>query len=326
MQREGRALASDDKEMLHAGGTYIVDEAVPRLSLALFESELSTGRDGLYITSEPVEQARRRLGAPEKTEVVWVTDVSAPGAIKPAMIDQINARRERFLEKRPKTIILLDIFSSLTSANEFSNVFKFFNYIRDDTHHRNSMTVISLDSRALEQAQYRRIRRLARDVFSDENPPEPYLPDFALEEGKTYILKSGERRGYKTASAAARAGRRVLCIVRGFPDSVKKGYDLPDEVELCWLTRTGHPGALRPDHVPELAQRVQKFLSPGNGLVLLDGLDILVAENGFTEFYRILSHIKDLTRLTKGILLVTVPTGSLSFDDMRKLSQDADVV
>ena len=319
-------MASEKEELLHVGGTYIVDEAGPRLSMAIFESELRSGRIGLYITSEPTEQARKRLAAPEKAEVVWVTDVSAPGSIKPAMIDQINARRERFLEKHPRSVILLDIFTSLTSANEFSNVFKFFNYIRDDTHHRNSMTIISLDSRSLEEAQYRRIRRLARDTFSEENPPEMALPNFPLEESKTYLLKAGERRGYRLITEAALAGKRVLCIARGFPDMVRKSYGLPEQIELCWLTRTGHPGALRPDHVPELAQRVQRFLSPGNGLVLLDGLDILVAENGFTEFYRILSHIKDLTRLTKGILLVVVPPGSLSPDEFRKLSQDAEVV
>ena len=160
------------------------------------------------------------------------------------------------------------------------------------------------------------------------SPPELCLPIKAAI-GQVKEMAAAGLKVLLPRFVSRRVGRRFYfgCPKYiGFPDMVRKSYGLPEQIELCWLTRTGHPGALRPDHVPELAQRVQRFLSPGNGLVLLDGLDILVAENGFTEFYRILSHIKDLTRLTKGILLVVVPPGSLSPDEFRKLSQDAEVV
>lgn len=79
-----------------------------------------------------------------------MTDVSAPRALKPAMIDQINVRRERFLEKHQRAILLLDILTPLINANDFSNFYKFFSYVRDDTQHRDSIPIISLDSRWLE--------------------------------------------------------------------------------------------------------------------------------------------------------------------------------
>jgi hypothetical protein len=312
--------------ILEAGNTYIVDEALPRLSVALFDLAVGSGRDGLYFTSEPVDHARRHLAHPERVDVVWVTDITAAGAIKPAMVEQLNARRERFLDKHQRSVMLLDIFPSLTSANDFGNVFKFLSIMRDDTHQRDSVIIISLDSQSLEPSEFRKVRRLAREIFSDENPPDLMLPEAPLVEGSTYLLKAGEKRGYRMALEAFASGKRVLCITRGFPDNVRRTWSLPEAIELCWLTRTGHPGALRADHMPELAQRVQRFLSPGNGLILLDGLDILIAENGFTEFYTSLSHIKDLTRLTRGVLLVVLPPTTLNPDEMRKLAQEAEIL
>ena len=200
------------REVIQAGGTYIVDESQSRLSVALFDSGVGAGRDGLYFTSEPNEHARMHLAHPDRTELVWVTDITAPGAIKPAMIEQLNARRERFLEKHKSSIMLLDIFPTLTSANDFGHVFKFLSIMRDDTHQRDSIIIISLDSRSLEPAQFRKIRRLAREVFSEENPPDIRMPGVPLMEGTTYILKAGEKRGYRMALGAAAAGKRVLCI------------------------------------------------------------------------------------------------------------------
>jgi hypothetical protein len=312
--------------IVEAGSTYIVDEALPRLSVALFDLSVESGRDGLYFTSEPVDHARRRLTHPERVDVVWVTDITAAGVIKPAMVEQLNARRERFLEKHKRSVLLFDIFPALTSANDFGNVFKFLSITRDDTHQRDSVIIISLDSHSLEPSQFRKVQRLAHEIFSEENPPDLMLPDAALAEGSSYLLKAGEKRGYRLALEAFACGKRVLCITRGFPDNVRRTWSRPEAIELCWLTRTGHPGALRADHMPELAQRVQRFMSPGNGLILLDGLDILIAENGFTEFYRSLSHIKDLTRLTKGILLVVLPPATLGADEMRKLGQEAEII
>ena len=304
----------------------MIDEAAPGMSVAVFEGLVRHGRAGLYLTGEPTELASRRLTLPDKVDFAWVTDVSAPEALKPAMIDQINARRERFLEKNPRTIMLMDILTTLLSANDFSNVFKFYSYVRDDTHHRDSITVMSLDSRSIDEAEFRKLGRLAREVFSDENPPDIFLPGLDMEEGHTYILRSGGKRGYRIAAEAAKQDRPLICVVRTFPDSIREQSFMPPWTEFHWLSKAPHPGVLRPDRPTELFKRLSDFLCMGRAVVLVDGIDILIAETGFNQLYKMVTHLKDLARLNKGNLLVLVPPSSLTPNELRKLSHEAHIV
>lgn len=150
---------------LEPGGMYLVDEERPGLSFSILKELLAEGRRGLVISSEPPEMVRRAHSLPEGVELVWVTDVSSPGALKPAMVDQINAVRERFLAAGGRSAVLLDVFNQLVSSNDFNTVFKFLNYIRDDTLHRDSMLLVSLDSMAVDERHLRRVRRLAAGVL-----------------------------------------------------------------------------------------------------------------------------------------------------------------
>jgi hypothetical protein len=296
------------------------------MSVAVFEGCLQTGRAGLYVTGEPPEIARHRLAVPDKVDFAWVTDVSAPNALKPAMIDQINARRERFLEKHPKTVMLLDIFTSLTSANDFSNVYKFYSYLRDDTHHRDSISIISLDHRSMDDADYRKMIRLGRAVFSEENPPDTFMPGMAIVEGTTYVLKSRGKRAYRIAAEAARHDRQLMCVVRTFPDSLREQAFMPAWTEFRWLSRASHPDGMRPDQPKELFNRLSTFMSKDRAVLLLDGIDLIIAEMGFNELFLMVSHLKDLARMHKGNLLIPVPPSSLTPNEFRKLSSEAEII
>ncbi len=319
-------MNTDDNGPLQGGGTYLVDETFPSMSVAVFEGHARAGRAGLYITGEPPGLARLRLSMPDGVEYAWVTDVSTPGALKPAMIDQINARRERFLEKHPGSILLLDIYSSLAGANDLSNVLKFFSYVRDDTHQRDCITIISLDRRSLDEAEYRKMCRLARLVFSDENPPDQFLPAHRIVEGQTYVLRSGGKRACRIAAEAARADRKLMCVVRTFPDSLREQAFMPARTGFLWLSKASHPDVVRPDRPGELFARLADFMSQERSVLLLDGIDLLIAEAGFDELYRMVTHIKDLARLRKGNLLIRVPPGSLTPGEFRKLASEAEVI
>ncbi|MEM4729478.1 MAG: DUF835 domain-containing protein [Thermoplasmata archaeon] len=152
---------------LEPGGMYIVDEEFPCLSVSLFLGLVGEGRRGLIISSDPPEQLRNAHGIPEGVGVVWVTEAEAPSALRPSLVDQINAVRERFVVGEGGSVVLLDIFNQLVSSNDFSTVFKFFNYIRDDTLKRNSVVLVSIDSRAAEERHFRMVKRLARAIIRE---------------------------------------------------------------------------------------------------------------------------------------------------------------
>jgi len=158
--------------LLIKGYTYIVDEGSSELSIALFEHGLKSGRTGLCMTGEPPQHLERRHPFKGRFEIVWITDASGPGTLKPAMLDQINAKLERFLEKHACTICLIDAFNLLSISNDFNNILRFFTLIRDDTAGRDSMTIISIDSRAVPEMRFRQVMRLAERIFKEGSPPE----------------------------------------------------------------------------------------------------------------------------------------------------------
>ncbi len=72
--------------------------------------------------------------------------------------------------------------------------------------------------------------------------------------------------------------------------------------------------------------KIASALDRGKAVVLLDGLDILMAEIGFNELYRIITHMMDLARVSGGNLLIHVPRSSMSADELRRLSQGAEMI
>ncbi len=161
---------------LEPGRMYLVDEERPGLSFSLLKELVQEGRRALILSSEPPEMVRRAHSLPEGVELVWVTEVSSPGALKPSMVDHMNAARERFLAMGERSAVLLDVFNQLVCANDFSTVFKFLNYIRDDTLGRDSVVLVSIDSMAVDVRHLRMVRRLVAGVLSESSGAQDAPP------------------------------------------------------------------------------------------------------------------------------------------------------
>lgn len=165
-------METPEDQLLQKGYTYIVDEGSSELSIALFEHAIKDGRAGLCITGEPPQHLERRHPFKGRFETAWITDVTGPGNLRPAMLDQINAKLERFLEKHPRTVCLIDAFNLLSISNDFNNILRFFTLIRDDTAGRDAVTIISIDSKAVPEMRFRQVMRLAERIFREGSPPE----------------------------------------------------------------------------------------------------------------------------------------------------------
>ena len=140
------------------------------------------------------------------------------------------------------------------------------------------------------------------------------------------MLRSGGKRAYRIAAEAARCDRQLMCVVRTFPDSLREQAFMPAWTEFRWLSRASHPDVMRPDRPAELFERLTNFMSKDRAVLLLDGVDLLIAEVGFNELYRMVSHLKDLARLHKGNLLIQVPPSSLTPGEFQKISAEAEIV
>ncbi len=123
------------------------------------------------------------------------------------------------------------------------------------------------------------------------------------EKGVSYIVPEPER-AYKVLRDLFLAGFPAMCVTRIHPEKLHK--DFPN-IALVWLsTSRDDPRSTRSSSIGVVGQIVDSFLREQDApkAVLIDGLEYLVANNGFGPVIRWLFDVVDAVASTNSILLV----------------------
>jgi hypothetical protein len=105
-------------------------------------------------------------------------------------------------------------------------------------------------------------------------------------------------------------GYRGLCVARRHPDDVARRFGLR-EVRFLWLTRTdagkkrGRVAYVSPTDLVKLAGSVVRFLDAGGAVVAMEGLEYLIAQNGFPPVLRLVQSLVEKVTLKGSFLLVS---------------------
>jgi len=103
-----------------------------------------------------------------------------------------------------------------------------------------------------------------------------------MEEGVCYVVK--ERKPflpYMLFESSLREGNPWLCVTRQFPEKVKEAFDLKD-TRVLWLSHTPGTDHHNPTSIGTLATVISSFIERYKKcVVLIDGLEYLVINNGF---------------------------------------------
>ena len=120
-----------------------------------------------------------------------------------------------------------------------------------------------------------------------------------------------------------------MCISTSFPDKLKREYDL-DSVDLIWLTdtsttdgKTMNPHRLEFEMMRSYASFVKNNTNP---VVLLDGFEYMVVENGFEKVFKFIKKLNDLSSVNSGTLFIPIGTTSLETDQLGVLKKEFDKV
>jgi parallel beta-helix repeat protein len=150
-----------------------------------------------------------------------------------------------------------------------------------------------------------------------------------LEDGKAYILtQDGQERGFDIFVSELEEGASGVCFTRTYPKSLREKYDL-GETKVLWLSRDLDKGGLMPTNLGLITNEMDKFLNKnkdGRRIVLLDGLEYLIAQNGFGKVLKLLNHLKDTIGVSNGTLLIPFDMKSVEEKDAAMLRADLEVV
>lgn len=140
-----------------------------------------------------------------------------------------------------------------------------------------------------------------------KEPPKEEWREFpALRKCYSYLIKeSDEKKVYGLFSKCISEGMKGLCVTRVYPSMIRRRY-LSKDGPIIWLSTTGKEDSIRPRDLEKLSLVMEKFVSEGERVLLLDGIDYLVTNNGFKAVLRLVQIIRDQVSMSKSIMILPV--------------------
>lgn len=151
----------------------------------------------------------------------------------------------------------------------------------------------------------------------------------ALEAGTNYLLfENKAKMAFELFAQLLDDDSNGLCITTTFPQKVTKKHNLKN-AEMKWLseTSTDEEETINPKRLDfEVTRLISHYFKDlDNSVVLLDGLEYLLLENGFSKVIKFVKKINDISSLTTSTFIVVINKGSLKTEEMTMLQREFDV-
>lgn len=147
------------------------------------------------------------------------------------------------------------------------------------------------------------------------------------EEGLCYVVK--ERKpflAYKLFESILAEGVPGLCVTRQFPDKVKEIFDLKD-TRVLWLSHTPGKDHHNPTSIGTLATIISSFIERYKKcVVLMDGLEYLVINNGFQQVLRFVEHINEQVMQSRSTILIPISPSAFSEKELALIERNVQVI
>ncbi|HKZ88957.1 MAG TPA: DUF835 domain-containing protein [Thermoplasmata archaeon] len=149
-----------------------------------------------------------------------------------------------------------------------------------------------------------------------------------IEKGVCYLIKEKKPElGFRLFSSLLQQRIPGLCVTRQHPERVRRERGLSD-VRILWLSHTPGEDFHNPTAIGTLAKVISKFIedNAGEGVVLLDGLEYLVINNGFLQTLMFVEHVNEFVMQRKAILLMPVSPETLEEKERALLERNVEVI
>ena len=153
-------------------------------------------------------------------------------------------------------------------------------------------------------------------------------PTFALGRGLTYlVLEENPIHSFEIFRDLVTHGAQGLCITRKPPKNVMVEYGL-EKTPILWLSRVANQkNCVRPSPPENVAMAVEHFIGVGeNSVVLLDGVEYLIAHNDFASVLALLHDLNENVSLRDSILLIPVDPRALNEKEFALIKREVRVI
>lgn len=149
--------------------------------------------------------------------------------------------------------------------------------------------------------------------------PEMKRLEYCMEPGGTYFVKDG----YHLLFDAVSCGSLGIIATTSNPGKIKEEYRFRS-TPIVWISDEAVEMGVKPDDVKRLSGLLINFMKKiGNAVVLLDGVDELVAVNGFEKTHWVVQILNSTARATKSCLIVST---DMEGENLSKLAHGMEYV
>lgn len=115
----------------------------------------------------------------------------------------------------------------------------------------------------------------------------------------------------------------TIAIAREPPEVFKEKLGLK-VTPVIWISKVEHENAVYPSRLPYLLERLRDFLESVelNKVILIDGIEYLILENGTEAVFKFLTSLKDFAIINRGIILVAIDRDTLDEKDFYTLTSE----
>jgi len=145
-----------------------------------------------------------------------------------------------------------------------------------------------------------------------------------MQDGYSYLIKDDRSdRSYELFMDQLKKGRRGFCITRNYPVKIRSKFELGD-IPIVWLSNVGKEDSLRPKDLEKLNYSLEQFLTQGQGVVLLDGLEYLITNNNFLTVLRFVQSLRDQVAINNSIMMMVLNPSTLDANELNLLEKEVD--
>lgn len=147
-----------------------------------------------------------------------------------------------------------------------------------------------------------------------------------LKSGSSYLFTDkGVVRAFEAFKRLISEGRRGLVITRTHPARVQQLHSL--DCPMMWIAKASKPAggvmSLEPTRLMKIHSTISDFIKANPGaVVLLDGLEYLVTENGFAAVMKAIQLTNEEVAMSGAFLLVPIDPRTLETQQLGLLERE----
>ena len=166
---------------------------------------------------------------------------------------------------------------------------------------------------------------LLRVVPEGVEVPRGYI---LLELGRSYLVEERKpTHASRIFSEMAKYGFPGLCISPTHPADMKREHELGKGVTVLWLSKVEREYSISPSSLGMLRDRITSFAEQNeNSVVLLDGVEYLVAINGFDMTLKFLHDLRESITVNRSRLIVTLSPATLGPRELALLERSMEPI